>query len=130
MEDDKLKDLFQDFDPKLSSSCQFMSRLQKSMEAVEIVRRHNHALKKRNKLAVAIAAGCGFAAGVLFMSLIPLVSDWISTFGISLSHIRINSLTVDYSLVAWGLLAVACGITSLNAYEIALAWLTPKGNLS
>ncbi len=100
------------------------------MEAVEIVRRHNHALKKRNKLAVAIAAGCGFAAGVLFMSLIPLVSDWISTFGISLSHIRINSLTVDYSLVAWGLLAVACGITSLNAYEIALAWLTPKGNLS
>lgn len=36
MEDDKLKDLFSNYEPDLSSSFQFMTKLKKNMEAVEI----------------------------------------------------------------------------------------------
>ncbi len=38
MEEDKLKDIFKDFNPDLSSDSDFMSRLERSMKAVEIVK--------------------------------------------------------------------------------------------
>lgn len=126
MDDDKLKDLFSGFEPELSSSVQFMTKLEKNMEAVEIVKQHNLMLKKRNRQAVLIAAACGFVAGVIFTLLFPLVGDWISIYNISLPYFTISSLTVDYGFLAWLLPAVSCGIISLNAYEIAMAKLPTK----
>lgn len=130
MEEDRLKDLFSDFQPELPSSFQFMARLQKNMEAVEIVKQHNLALSRRNKLAVAIAALSGFAMGVILTLLFPLIGDWVSTFSISLPHLHVSSITVDYSFLAWIVMAGVCIITALNAYEIALAKLTPQDSLS
>lgn len=126
MEDDKLRSLFNDFQPELSSSFQFMTKLQKNMDMVEILKQHDIALKRRNKLAVVIAAVSGFVMGVILTLLFPLIGNWVSTFSISLPHIHISSLTIDYSLVAWIVMAGVCIITALNAYEIALAKLTPK----
>lgn len=126
MDDDKLKDLFRDFQPELSSSDLFMSRLQKSMEAVEFVKRHDRALRRRTRAAVAIAALCGFAMGVICTLLLPLICDWVSTLSISLPHLRISSFTIDYSTLAYIAIATVCVITTLNAYEIALAKLTTR----
>jgi hypothetical protein len=124
MEDDKLRNLFNDFQPELSSSSQFMTKLQKNMEMVEILKQHDIALKKRNKLAVVIAAASGFVMGVILTLLFPLIGDWVSTFSVSLMHI--SNMTIDYSFVGWIVMAGACIITALNAYEIALAKLAPK----
>lgn len=126
MEDDKIKDLFNNFQPELSSSFQFMTKLQKNMETVEILKQHNAALKKRNKFAVAIAAVSGFVMGVIMTLLFPLIGDWVSTFNISIPRLQISAITIDYSFVAWIVMAGVCIITALNAYEIALAKLTPK----
>jgi hypothetical protein len=126
MEDDKLRNLFNDFQPELSSSSQFMTKLQKNMEMVEILKQHDIALKKRNKLAVVIAAVSGFVMGVILTLLFPLIGDWVSTVSVSLPHLYISHLTIDYSFVAWIVIAGVCIITALNAYEIALAKLTPK----
>ena len=125
MEDEKIKDLFSNFQPELSPSFQFMAKLQRNMEAVEIVKRHNAALKRRSMIAVAIAAVSGFAMGVLLTLLFPLLGDWVSTFSVSLPHLQISSLTIDYSFLSWVVMAAASVITALNAYEIALAKL-PK----
>jgi hypothetical protein len=124
MEDDKLRNLFNDFQPELSSSSQFMTKLQKNMEMVEILKQHDIALKKRNKLAVVIAAVSGFVMGVILTLLFPLIGDRVSTFSVSLMHI--SNMTIDYSFVGWIVMAGACIITALNAYEIALAKLAPK----
>lgn len=126
MEDDKIKDLFNDFQPEMSSSFLFMSRLQKNMETVEILKQHNIALKKRNRIAVVIAAFSGFIMGVILTLLFPLIGNWVSTFSISLPYIHISSITVDYYIVSWIVMAGVCIVTALNAYEIALAKLTPK----
>jgi hypothetical protein len=126
MDDDKLRNLFNDFQPELSSSSQFMTKLQKNIEMVEILKQHNIALKKRNKLAVVIAAVSGFVMGVILTLLFPLIGDWVSTVSVSLPHLYISPLTIDYSFVAWIVIAGVCIITALNAYEIALAKLTPK----
>jgi len=123
MEEDKIKDLFGSFEPELSPSVQFMNKLQRTMEAVEIVKQHNLALKKRNRLAVIIAAACGVAAGVMSTLLFPLVGDWISTFSLC-------SMAIDYKFLAWILLAAVSGVTTLNAYEIALAKLAPAETIA
>jgi hypothetical protein len=130
MEDDKLRNLFNDFQPELSSSSQFMTKLQKNMEMVEILKQHDIALKKRNKLAVVIATVSGFVMGVILTLLFPLIGDWVSTISVSLPHLYISHLTIDYSFVAWIVIAGVCIITALNAYEIALAKLAPKETIS
>jgi hypothetical protein len=129
MEDEKLKELFTDFQPEMSSSLQFMAKLQKNMERVEILKQHNLAIKKRNKLAVCIAAAIGFLTGVILTLLFPLIGSWVSTFSISLPHLHISSLTIDYSFVGWIIMAATCIITAINAYEIALVKLTPQDSL-
>lgn len=121
MEDDKLRDIFNDFQPELSSSFEFMTKLQKNIEMVEILKQHNIALKRRNKLAAAIAAMSGFVTGVILTLLFPLIESWVSTISISIPQVHISSVTVDYSIVAWIVMAGVCIITALNAYEIALA---------
>jgi hypothetical protein len=130
MEDDKLRNLFNDFQPELSSSSKFMSKLQKNMEMIEFLKQHDIALKKRNKLAVVIAAVSGFVMGVILTLLFPLIANWISTVSVSLPHLHISNLTIDYSFVAWIIIAGVCIITALNAYEIALAKLAPKESAS
>jgi type II secretory pathway component PulF len=130
MEDDKLRNLFNDFQPELSSSSQFMTKLQKNMEMVEILKQHDIALKKRNKLAVVIAAVSGFVMGVILTLLFPLITNWVSTFSVSLPHLHISNLTIDYSFVSWIVMAGVCIITALNAYEIALAKLASKETIS
>jgi hypothetical protein len=126
MEDDKIKELFTNFQPEMSSSLQFMAKLQKNMEQVEILRQHHLAIKERNKFAVCIAAAIGFLVGVILTLLFPLIGSWVSTFSISLPHLQISSITIDYSFVGWMIVAVTCVIIALNAYEIALVKLTPK----
>jgi hypothetical protein len=130
MEDDKLRNLFNDFQPELSTSSKFMAKLQKNMEMIEILKQHDIALKRRNKLAVVIAAVSGFVMGVILTLLFPLIANWIYTVSVSLPHLHISNLTIDYSFVAWIIIAGVCIITVLNAYEIALAKLAPKETAS
>ena len=130
MEEDKLKDIFKEFNPELSSSFQFMTKLQKNMEAVEIVKQYNAAQKKRNKFAVTIAAACGFAVGVILTLLFPLMGDLVSTFSVSLPFLHVSSLTINYSFISWISIAALSVITALNAYDIALAKLNHTGSTS
>ncbi|MDE5839830.1 MAG: hypothetical protein K2H49_02810 [Muribaculaceae bacterium] len=126
MEEDKLKDLFNDFEPELSSSFQFLSKLEKNMESVEIIRQHNAALKRRNKIAVAIAAMCGFTMGVILTLISPLIENKLSSMSISLPLIHISRLTVDYNFMAWIVIATASVLTALNAYETSLTIISHK----
>ncbi|MDE5794208.1 MAG: hypothetical protein K2I08_05775 [Muribaculaceae bacterium] len=126
MEDDKIKDLFKEFEPELSSSFQFMAKLQKNMEAVEIIRRYNAAQKRRNKWAVAIAGACGFAMGVILTLLFPLILDWVSSIKISLPLISAGTMSIDFSYIAWFLVAAVSVLTSISVYELASAKLSPK----
>lgn len=127
MEDDKLKELFRGFEPELTSGFQFMARLQQSIDAVELVKQHSVALRRRNKVAVVIAALSGFLTGVLLTLLFPLVGDWISTIQISIPHFGFDTIVIDCRLFGWILLAVVSAFTALNAYEIAMSKLPPKG---
>lgn len=125
MEDEKIKAIFRDFDPEISSDTQFLARLQRSMESVELVKQHNLAARKRYKTAMLIAAVAGFVVGAVFTIVLPYAVNWLSTITFSLPTLGIKNFAPDWQLVGWivtGLLSVT---TAINAYEIALTKLKP-----
>lgn len=124
MEDDKIKDIFKEFDPELSSSFHFMTRLQNKMEAMEIVRQYNAAQKRRNKLAVAIAGITGFAIGVIMSLLFPLISELISSYNFTMALPHSSAPTFDFSYLVWLLLAAISVLTCISAYKLALIQLS------
>ncbi len=126
MEDDKIKDLLGSFQPEISPSARFMDNLKRNLEAVEIVKLHNRALKRRNRVAVAIAAACGFAMGLIVAPLLPVIEAWASDISVSFPSLPVGRISVDFSIISWIVAAAACILTSINAYEIAMAKLAAK----
>ncbi len=127
MEDDKIKKLFSDFEPEISSDFQFMTKLQRNMDAVEIVRQHTSAQRKRGRTAVLIAAVAGFISGIIFTSLFSLIGNWITTIQISIPRLHISPISIDFRLIAACIaMATVSVITALNAYEIAMARLSHR----
>lgn len=123
MDNDNLKELFGNFNPDLSSGSNFIARLQQRMDTIEMVRQYNAELRRRNRIAVMIAALAGFIMGVVLTLLMPLIGDWIATFRLSVPG---HAFNIDLHYIAWVLLAAVSMFTALNTYEIALARLAPK----
>lgn len=124
MEDNKIKDLFQSFQPELSSDTLFLSRLKKNMEAIEAVKRHTAALHRRNRIAVVVAALSGFVIGVAFTLLLPLMEDLTATVSISIPSIGISAISINWQIVGWLVTAGACILTAINVYEITVSKLS------
>ncbi len=121
MEDDKLKELFDSYQPRLSSDSLFMSQLRRNMESVELVRQHTAALRKRSRIAVCVAALAGFAAGVVLTLLMPLIGNTVSTYIISIPGQGPFDLTIDWQIVGWLVTGVVCVCSAINAFELTLA---------
>lgn len=128
MDDDKIKDLFKEFDPELSSSFQFMTKLKRNMEAVEIVRQYNASVKRRNKLAVAIAGLCGFAMGAVTTWLLPFITGWLASLNFTISLHNADTMTFDFGYLGWVLVAGVSVVTALSAYEMILARVSPMSS--
>lgn len=122
MEDEKLKEIFNGFNPELSSSFQFMTKLKKNMDAVEIVKLYNASQKKRNKIAVALAGICGFAMGVILTLLYPMIEESLASFRFTLPTWHASTMTIDFSHIGWLLVAGVSVLTSLSVYEITLKY--------
>ena len=120
MEDDKFKDIFKEFNPELSSSFQFMTKLEKNMEAMEIVKLYDATQKKRNKIAVALAGVCGFAMGVILTLLYPFIVEMLASFRFTLPTWNASTMTINLSHIGWLLVAAISVLTSLSVYEITL----------
>lgn len=126
MENDKLKDLFQSYQPALSPDSLFLDKLKKNMEAIELIRQHTGIQRKRNRTALCVASLTGFAMGVILTLLFPLIRDTVSSFNISISGYGIFDIHVNWQIIGWIVMAGVCALTSLNAYEITISRLTAR----
>lgn len=127
MEDDKLKKLFSDFEPELSSDLRFMDTLRRNLNSVEIIKRHTAEVRARNKAAVAVAAAVGFIVGFLFSLSLPIlsaaVSDWQARLpGASMLY----ALADNFTVIAWLVIGGTSVLAAINTYEVSLTLLKPK----
>jgi len=126
MEEDKIKDLFSSYNPKLSSDSLFMSRLQRNMKGVELLKQQTEAARHRNKTAVLAASISGFIVGILFTLLIQHTYTWITTIKITLPYIPISPIEIDMQILSWPLAAIAATLISYHTYKITLYRLSFK----
>ncbi len=119
MENDELKSLFDDFQPRLPSEADFMSRLTSNLDAVEMVRSHNVSGNRAHRPAL-YAAIAGFVVGILFSLAIPAISSWIHS--LRLPEFQLFYLDApDLLLTAvWIVIGSVSLVTALNTYEISV----------
>lgn len=127
MEEDKLKDLFKSYDPELSSSRDFIERLERNLNAVELIHRDNAAVLKRNRIAVAIASIAGFITGVVFTLLLPFISGIVSSVIDSIPTISSIEPSGDYSIaIAYLVIGALSVFVAVNTYSISLSLLPSR----
>lgn len=127
MEDDKLKSLFSDFEPELSSDFQFMSKLERNLNSVEIIKQHTAEVRSRNKKAVVIAAFVGFIVGFVFSLSLPYLSNAVSDWQLTLpSESMMYTFANNFTIIAWIVIGGTSVLAALNTYEISLSLLKPK----
>lgn len=119
MEEDKLKSLFAEFRPELSSDRQFMSCLERNMESVEIVKRRMAEMRARNRRAIAVAAVVGFVVGFVFSLALPYLSGLVADWQLTLPEESVMSVAADYfAVIAWGVTGATAVIAAINTYDM------------
>lgn len=131
MEDDKIRDLFTDFDPELTDTSGFMERVTRGLDAVEVVRERQAVMRRRQRRALGVAAFIGVFVGIGLTMLYMLVVDsiaalhlpdvtWIvRNFGLP---VEARDIAVDLRIPTLLLFAAAATLTAVNAYSFSMAW--------
>lgn len=122
MEDKSLRELFNNFDPELSNDFQFMSRLKNNMDSVELVKKHNLELQRKNRKAVIIAASVGFLFGLLFSMFLPAIGEAVKGMQAGLHPGSfVSLLAANYLPIVLIIIAGASVFISLNTFDLAIA---------
>ncbi|MBD5189888.1 MAG: hypothetical protein HDS95_06375 [Bacteroidales bacterium] len=121
MEEDKIKKIFEDFDPPLSSDFQFMSRLESGMRSVEIVKEHNTRLRRMNRKAVAIAVAVGFICGFLFSLALPYIGETMTNLRNTVLPGSFLAFVVrNYLPIIWTMIAGVSAFIAINTFELSV----------
>lgn len=121
MEDENIKELFQRFQPDMSSDSLFLNRLKRNMEAVEIVKQHSSAVRRRNRIAVTVAALCGVVTGLIMGLLLQIISQSEFTIDLALPASNFIGFRFNWQIIGWMIAAIACALTANNVYELMMA---------
>lgn len=127
MEEDKLKKIFDDYDPKLTSDSAFLLRLRRNMDSVEIVRQKNMELRKESRKAVMFAGGAGFVAGIVFALLLPGILEIVTRlFSMLPDNIRIGTNETASLTTSWMLIGILILFITYQAYELSLSYFSSR----
>lgn len=123
MEDKDLRQLFQSFQPELSSDTRFMSTLLANMQKVEFLRHQQEIARRQNRIAVTVAAVIGFISGVLFMLAMPYISAFIATLAsrIPSSLPALADVTGILPLLTWLIVGLITVTLSVSSYQLTLS---------
>lgn len=127
MEEDRLKDIFNEYEPDLSSRFAFMERLERNLNAVEIIHQANAKATKRNRIAVILASLAGFVVGLLFSFALPYIKNMIEVLRSTISTdsllFKINVIFEFQSVLAWIIVGAVSVATSIGTYNMVLNYL-------
>ena len=126
-EDDKIKQLFDSFDPVPETSDRdFMDRLARSLDSVEMITQRAARLRRRNRRAVIAAAAVGFVTGVGFTLAMPFIKGFVSNL---MSSVPPAPESVDpAAIIGWVIAAGATALVALATYELAGAVTTSRNS--
>lgn len=118
--DDRLKQIFDDFNPQLGSDTEFMRRMERQIHTIEVIKEETAALRRKSRRAIAVAALTGFVVGMLSSLTLPWLGEMAAAVEAPAKTIT-RFFADNYLVVACLAIATASILTSINAYEISMA---------
>lgn len=125
-EDDKIRQLFREYNPEIKSDYQFIAHLKDKLDKVEIVKQHNEARYNANRRALGVAVLAGFVLGVIMTLLFPVLCSMLKSFEFPIHIPFSNELLINGRMIMLISMCAATCLISLNIYEIALSRLRSK----
>lgn len=75
MDDKDIRNFFSSYTPEIGSADDFAKRIGRELDAVEIIRKRARAIKRGNRLALALAGLSGMFTGVILVLLKPYLDS-------------------------------------------------------
>lgn len=125
-ENDEIKDLFAGFNPQVGGSRDFMNRLSRNLDTIDMIKKHNIAVRRVNRMAAVIAVIAGFAAGVAATMLLPVLKAAVGTVetpGISIFFMPTPDLV---QAALWLLVGVVSVLVALSVYDVSAGLLKAR----
>lgn len=125
-ENDEIKNLFAGFNPQVGGSRDFMNRLSRNLDTIDMIKKHNIAVRRVNRMAAVIAIIAGFAAGVAATMLLPVLKAAVGTVetpGISFFFMPTPDLV---QTALWLLVGVVSVLVALSAYDVSAGLLKAR----
>lgn len=127
MEEDKIKELFSGYDPDISSGIAFMERLERNLNAVELIHQENSEVLKRNRIAVAMASMAGFLTGVIFTLLFPYIDSLVQTLmSTILTACSLPDSLYGVHVISWLAIGGVSAFVALNTYSLSTSLLSHR----
>lgn len=111
-----MKSFFENYNPELPDTADFMSELLKNMDSVEFIKRRTAAMAKRNRFAAAIAVLVGFLAGITLTLAFPQIVKLLNDINFT---VRGFTVSFDGDYLAWIIVASASVFAALGTYYVA-----------
>ena len=117
MEDQDIKNIFENFTPDISPSFDFMKRVNDNLRVIEKIKADVGRERKRNRIAVVVALAVGFVCGVISVCIYTQAVEFVTL------HLSSLSLSADYLqslsyLLVWGAIALFSGSSILLSYDM------------
>ncbi len=126
MEEEKIKKLFDDYEPELVPDSQFMSMLEKQFDTVESIKMQLAQHRWSQRLAMVAATVAGFILGVISTLCYPMIAEALHRAAATTS-LEAVSFIDNYGDVTMGV--VLCMLTLAVTYVVYDITLIVSGNL-
>lgn len=121
MEDEKIRKMFDEYAPRLSSDSQFLDKLQQELDVVGFVKQSNAEALRRNRMALVVAALTGLVVGFGLAQAVPYIGAVVEGWSKSPSSSPLLLMLVDNCFgVAWLMVGLLSAFIAFNTYEISL----------
>ncbi|MDE5552593.1 MAG: hypothetical protein K2I91_05260 [Muribaculaceae bacterium] len=123
MEEERLKQIFGNFNPDMSPDYVFINRLKNNLETVEMIRNKNVRLKARCRRAVIVASLVGIGVGLLLAMILPTIAAAIMDYTRSMFSDTFFNVVHENSILLAGIgIAAVSMVVSLSVYELTMSW--------
>ena len=120
--DDKLRQLFHDFNPPMSDDKSFMARLENRLETVEMIRRNNRLVSSHNRTALLSAMVAGILIGIILTVTFPLICSFIENIiPDNLSADVVALIAHNTAVIGWCTVGLIIMGSMIIVYNLAVA---------
>ncbi len=122
--DNQLQRIFDAYNPELTSTADFMQRLNRELNAVEIIKQRNDANLRATKISALIACVVGFIMGAILSLMQPVICNAFLNLQVFMS---LQAASIN--IISWCAVGLATVVVSCAARELSIALMPSSADI-